>query len=51
MLYFLFLARAVVSVGGNGCYRIENIEAVSHFAESGILPVEMRRILVHDEKL
>ena len=47
----LILRRTVGKVCRNGSYFINGFHAGNHLAECGILPVEMRRVSVHYEKL
>ena len=50
-LYFLLFKRLVRIVGIDGRDFIKAVKAVRHFAESGILTVKVRSVLVHNEKL
>ena len=41
----------VVPVGGDGCDLVHDVHAGDDLAESGVLAVQMRCILMHDEEL
>ena len=47
----LLFERLIGKIRIDGRDAVQNVKAVRHFAERGILPVEMRRVLVHDKEL
>ena len=51
LFHLLRRARPVIEVRTHGCDLIHYINALDHLAESCILPVKMRRKLMHNEEL
>ena len=50
-IYNDILERLVRRIAVNRGYRVDNVHALEHLAERGILAVQMGSILVHDEEL
>ena len=50
-LYALRVKRPVAEIGGRGGYRVDSLHPFHNVAERGILPVQVRRILMHNEEL
>ena len=50
-LYALRVKRPVAEIGGRGGYRGDSLHPFHNVAERGILPVQARRILMHNEEL